>query len=105
VRIANLGDQPATVSVKAVMEDGTVLPLPSLTIPATSRSTVEIADAPPLFSGVNGRRFGVIVESLGTTPQPIVIERSMYSDFQGQFWAAGTAALGNCLAGCKTKTQ
>ncbi len=105
VLIANLGDQNATVSVKAVMEDGTVLPLPSLTIPATSRSTVEIADAPPLFSGVNGRRFGVIVESLGTTPQPIVIERSMYSDYQGQFWAAGTAALGNCLEGCKTKTQ
>jgi hypothetical protein len=104
VLIANVGDAAATVSVKAVLEDGTVLTLPSVSIPAKSRSTVELADNPPLFTGVNGKRFGVIVESIGTSPQPIVVERSMYSDYAGQFWAAGTAALGNCLLCTATTT-
>jgi hypothetical protein len=95
VLIANVGDLDANVSVKVMLENGTVITSPaSLTVPAKSRKTVEIADS-PLFSGVNGKRFGVVVESVNG--QPIVIERSMYSDHAGQFWAAGTAALGACL--------
>jgi len=41
-----------------------------------------------------GRRFGVLVESLGTQPIQIVVERAMYWDALGIFWAAGTNALG-----------
>ncbi len=95
VLIANVDSTPASVSVKVVLEDGTVIPAQSLvTVPAKSRSTVEIA-AGTMFAGVNGKRFGVVVESLNG--QQIVVEHSMYSDYAGQFWAAGTAALGACL--------
>jgi hypothetical protein len=105
VLIANVGSAAASVSIKAMLEDGTVIAPAPIMVPAKSRSTVEIADG-PIFTGVNGNRFGVVVESLpvGSLPaQPIVIERSMYSDFAGQFWAAGTAALGACLQ-CTTTT-
>ena len=34
-----------------------------------------------------------MVESLGTAPAQIVVERAMYWDANGQRWAAGTNAL------------
>ena len=43
------------------------------------------------------RRFGAVVESLGTTPAQIVVERAMYWDAAGQAWAAGTNALATKL--------
>jgi hypothetical protein len=95
VLIANIDDSAATVTVKAMLEDGTVLSASAVTLAAKSRSTVEIANGPTTFTGVNGKRFGVVVESVNG--QHIVVERSMYSDYAGQFWAAGTAALGSCL--------
>ena len=52
------------------------------------------------FPEVTGHRFGVIVESLGlvqeggvptaVTPMPLVVERAVYADAGGSFWAAGT---------------
>jgi type 1 glutamine amidotransferase len=44
------------------------------------------------FPEVAGRRFGAIVESLGTngTKMPLVVERAMYSDANGVVWAAGS---------------
>jgi len=103
VLIANVDSTPASVSVKVMLEDGTVITAPSpITVPAKSRSTVEIA-AGPIFTGVNGKRFGVVVESLNG--QQIVVEHSMYSDYAGQFWAAGTAALGACLQCPATTTD
>ena len=57
---------------------------------ANSRSNVSIGDAFPVS---NGRRFGVIVESLGTTPAQIVVERAMSSNAGGVLWSAGTAAV------------
>ena len=44
------------------------------------------------FPEVAGRRFGAIIESLGAngTKMPLVVERAMYSDANGVFWAAGT---------------
>ena len=44
-----------------------------------------------------GKRFGALVESLGTTPVPIVVERAMYRNANGQPWAAGTNAPGTKL--------
>jgi type 1 glutamine amidotransferase len=49
------------------------------------------------FPQVAGRRFGVRLESLGTmttAPLPIVVERAMYSDANGMFWAAGSNVVG-----------
>ena len=44
-----------------------------------------------------GTRFGAIVESLGSTPAQIVVERAMYWDANGVIWAAGTDLLATKL--------
>jgi hypothetical protein len=52
----------------------------------------------PEFGAVAGTRFGVLVQSLGTTPAQIVVERSTYSnDSHGTTWAAGAVALATKL--------
>jgi type 1 glutamine amidotransferase len=57
------------------------------------RLTIDLGGA---FPGIVGERVGVIVESMGqtssgpVTPMPIVVERAMYSDAGGVFWAAGS---------------
>jgi hypothetical protein len=43
------------------------------------------------------RRFASVIESSGTTPAQIVVERSMYSNANGVSWAAGTNALATKL--------
>lgn len=52
---------------------------------------------PDYFPKVFGRRFGAIIESIGSLAAQIVVERAMYSDSGGQRWAAGTNALGTRL--------
>jgi type 1 glutamine amidotransferase len=60
---------------------------------ANGRLTVDLGVA---FPEIAGERVGVIVESMGqsssgaVTPMPIVVERAMYSDANGVFWAAGS---------------
>ena len=49
------------------------------------------------FPAAVGKRFGTVVESLGTTPAQIVVERAMYSNAGGVTWAAGTSALATRL--------
>jgi hypothetical protein len=44
-----------------------------------------------------GRRFGALVESLGASPAPIVVERAMYRSVGGVLWSGGTNALGTRL--------
>jgi type 1 glutamine amidotransferase len=68
------------------------------------RLTFDIAGE---FPSVVGHRFGVLVETLGVmlsgqvvTPvprMPIVVERAMYSDANGVFWAAGSDLVGTRL--------
>ena len=60
-------------------------------MPAKSRITV----AGSSFTRAANKRFGAIVESIGAQ---IVVERAMYSNANGVFWAAGTNALGTRLA-------
>ena len=62
-------------------------------------STVPVATD---FPSAAGRRFGAIVESLGTTPVQIVVERAMYSDAGAEVWAAGTNAV---TLGCPDSTS
>jgi hypothetical protein len=49
------------------------------------------------FPEALGKRFGALVESLGTTPAQIVVERAMYWDAAGQRRAAGSNALATRL--------
>ena len=57
------------------------------------RLTIDLGSA---FPGIIGERVGVILESMGqnsggaVTPMPIVVERAMYNDVGGTFWAAGS---------------
>ncbi len=63
-------------------------------IPARSRFNVPVG---AFFPQAAGKRFGAVVESQGTTPALIVVERAMYWDAPGQPWAAGTNALATKL--------
>jgi hypothetical protein len=94
VLIANTSASAGQARVTAYFEDGSTATR-SVDLLANSRSNVSIGD---VFPAANGRRFGVIVESLGTTPAQIVVERAMYSNAAGVLWSAGTAAVATRLA-------
>jgi uncharacterized repeat protein (TIGR01451 family) len=93
ILIANTSNTDGTVRVTLVYEDGstTVLTRP---ISANSRTNVAVGVEVPAAAN---RRFGAVVESLGSTPVQIVVERAMYSNASGVTWAAGTNNLGTRL--------
>ena len=66
----------------------------AISLLASSRSNVSIADT---FPSANGRRFGIVVDSLGGSPAQLVVERAMYSSVGGVTWTAGTAAVATRL--------
>jgi hypothetical protein len=93
VLVANTSATAGQARVSVYFEDGTTAQT-LVTLLANSRSNVSIGD---VFPASNGRRFGVIVESLGATPAQIVVERAMYSNAGGALWSAGTAAVATRL--------
>jgi hypothetical protein len=90
VLVANPSASAADVQVTLLFEDATTA-VRTFTVPAHSRFNVSVAAE---FREAAGRRFGALVESLGETPAPLVVERAMYSSAGGVVWAAGTNALG-----------
>lgn len=104
VLIANTSDFAGEVRVRLYLEDGTTL-VRTFPVTANSRLNVPIgaAESDGGFgpANVNGRRFGVVVESLvpagGTEPAAIVVERAMYGNAGGLTWAAGSNALATRL--------
>ena len=94
ILIANTATTAATVKVTLLFEDGTSAEQTYAAIPPKSRFNVPTG---VFFQQAAGKRFGAIVESLGTTPAQIVVERAMYWDAAGQRWAAGTSALATRL--------
>jgi hypothetical protein len=90
ILVANTSAVAADVRVTLLFEDGTSMAQIYAGIPAHSRFNVPVGR---FFAAAAGRRFGAIVESLGTAPAQIVVERAMYWDAAGQVWAAGTNAL------------
>ena len=63
-------------------------------LPPQSRTNVAVST---MFPEAAGKRFGTLVESVGPTPVPIVVERAMYDSPGGVTWAAGTAAVATRL--------
>lgn len=61
----------------------------------TSATWAEAHNSPGGLPESSGKRFGVIVETVGPSPAQIVVERAMYSNANGVRWAAGTDALAN----------
>ncbi len=96
VLIANTSNFQGTAHVTVLLENGTPLTR-DFVLPANSRTNVDIG-AIPEFAAAVGTRFGVIVQSQGTTPAQIVVERSTYSNSStGEVWAAGATALATKL--------
>jgi Tol biopolymer transport system component len=94
ILIANTSAVAADVKVTLLFEDGTNAERTYAGIPARSRFNVPVG---AFFSEAERKRFGTIVESLGTSPAQIVVERAMYWDTVSQRWAAGTSALATRL--------
>jgi hypothetical protein len=91
VLIANTSATAGTADVTLFFGDGTSK-AKTFDLPANSRVSVPISVEFPTAVGKGG--FGTIIQSSG--PQ-IVVERAMYTNANGQTWAAGTDALGTKL--------
>ena len=80
-----------TLRLQAVRDSGPPLERirPGAILPS-ARLTIDLGEA---FPELAGEHVGVIVESLPANAQPaipIVVERAMYEDANGVFWAAGS---------------
>ena len=94
VLIANTSATAGSARVTLHFEDGATAQR-DYPLQANSRTNVSVAVD---FPSAAGRKFGVIVESLGATPAQIVVERAMYSSAGGVIWAAGTQRARNTIA-------
>lgn len=94
VLIANTANTVGSVEVKILFDDGSAALTKTFAVSANARFNVPILSQ---FPTAAGKKFGVVVESKGASPVPIVVERAMYSDAGGVRWAAGTNALATKL--------
>lgn len=94
ILVANTSAQAGTVRVTLTFEDNS--PQVTRDFPITARSRLNVAVGAE-FPEAAGRRFGAIVESVGTAPVQIIVERAMYNDAGGVTWAGGTSALATRL--------
>ena len=93
ILLANTSTTPGTVLVTLLFENQATVQK-EFTVAPRSRFNVDVWSE---FPAALGKRFGAVVESLGTTPAQIVVERAMYWNAAGQHWAAGTNALATKL--------
>ena len=89
VLIANPSASSGQASVALLFEDGTS-DHRVYNLAAHSRTNVPIGND---FVTAANRRFGVVVESVGAAPVPLVVERAMYASVGGVLWSSGTNAL------------
>ena len=76
-----------------MFEDGTSSTPLTVPVPAQRRANVSVANQIPAS---NGRRFSILVESIGGEPVPLVVERSTYTS-PGSLWRAGSNETGTPL--------
>jgi uncharacterized membrane protein len=88
--IANTSPSAGSATVTLMFDNGTTM-VKTYALPPSSRTNVAVG--PDFGAAVTGRRFGAVVESTGTTPAQIVVERAMYSSG----FSAGTNALATRL--------
>jgi hypothetical protein len=91
ILVANPSATAASVRVTLLYEDRAP-EVRTYAVPGNSRFNVPLGTvngAADFFPNAVGRRVGAIVESTGSSPAPIIVERAMYSDVPGQPWAAG----------------
>jgi hypothetical protein len=90
ILVANTGSAAASIRVTVYVEGGSTT-FRTFTVPPSSRFNVDIAAE--FGATVANARMGALVESLGASPAPIVVERAVYTNVGGRLWAAGTNAL------------
>lgn len=96
VLIANTSNFVGTARVTILFENAAPV-TKDFVLQPNSRTNVDIGGIQE-FAGANNSHFGVVIQSLGTTPAQIVVERSTYSnDSHGTVWAAGGVALATKL--------
>jgi Tol biopolymer transport system component len=93
VLAANTALFEATIRVTLLFEDGASAAR-HYVVPPRSRLNVPTRLD---FPGSVGRRFGVLVESVGLGAAPLAVESAVYSDAGGVPWAAGANALATRL--------
>jgi len=95
VLIANTSAVAGEAKVTVLHEDGSAPEARTFALLPSSRSNVSVAAE---FPSTVGRRFAVLVESLGTSPAALVVERAMYGDsnaLAARFGAATTLSCAN----------
>ena len=93
ILIANTSSAAGTARVTLHFEDGSAS-FRDYPLDPNSRFNVAVAAE---FPEAAGRRFGAIIDSLGSPAAQIVVERAMYSSAGGVQWSAGTDAYATRL--------
>jgi hypothetical protein len=92
ILLANPAPDPAQVTVTYLREGGATPIVKTYTVPAASRFNIDVGTfVPELQDEPFGARIDV------TNSVPIAVERSIYWNANGIFWAGGTNALGTPL--------
>ena len=91
--VANTSTVAASVRVTLLFESGAPVSK-TFTVLPSSRFSVDVAAQ---FPAAAGRRFGAVLESLGSPATPIVVERAMYWNVNGVAWSAGIDSLATPL--------
>jgi hypothetical protein len=92
ILLSNPGDSAATATLTFLRTDGTTIVKP-VDVPAASRITVGVTGAESVVPELTNESFGTLIIST----QPIIVERSLYSNANGVTWAAGTNATAAAL--------
>jgi hypothetical protein len=90
VLIANTSNVGGQVDVTIFFEDDTAPLTQRFDVLPNSRFNVDVAG---LFTAARDQRFATLVQSVGTTPLDLVVERAMYTNSGKVTWAAGTGAM------------
>jgi DNA-binding beta-propeller fold protein YncE len=93
ILLFNPGASAATATLTFLRTNGTTV-VKTVDVPAASRVTVGvIGEDSAVVPELVNESFGTLIEST----QPIVVERSLYSNVNGVIWAAGTNATAAAL--------
>ncbi len=97
VLIANTSNTPGMADVTVYLDNSSIFaPITkTYTLPANSRVSLQMSvEFPDLVAHGGPSGFSTIIQSSGP---PIVVERAVYSNANGQIWAAGSDAPGTKL--------
>jgi hypothetical protein len=93
VLVANTSPFASSIRVRVLAEDDARVER-SFAMPASARVNINIRD---YFPEMVGKKFGVVVESVGAALAQIATEASVYLSVDGVTWAAGSNAVATRL--------